>query len=140
MDKNSQSFSYSEEAFLLASLHEVVKVWSRGSGQASFNLDISDGVADLKLSFKLGLPTEPHCDQSVLHEVPLKPHHYFQENVKQKRHKGQVRRENFCEEIPIAPMGVLAPGSAHARPSARPPIDTSGNFCAFFHTKKNKVR
>ena len=25
-------------------------------------------------------------------------------------------------------MGVLAPGSAHARPSARPPIDMSGNF------------
>jgi hypothetical protein len=25
-------------------------------------------------------------------------------------------------------MGVLAPGSAHARPSARPPIETSGNF------------
>ena len=34
------------------------------------------------------------------------------------------------EEIPLAPMGVLAPGSAHARPSARPPIDTSGNFPA----------
>ena len=27
-------------------------------------------------------------------------------------------------------MGVLAPGSAHARPSARPPIDTSGNCSA----------
>ena len=27
-------------------------------------------------------------------------------------------------------MGVLAPGSAYARPSARPPIDTSGNFPA----------
>ena len=27
-------------------------------------------------------------------------------------------------------MGVLAPGSAHARPSARPPIHTSGNFSA----------
>jgi hypothetical protein len=25
-------------------------------------------------------------------------------------------------------MGVLAPGSAHARPSAQPPIDVSGNF------------
>ena len=25
-------------------------------------------------------------------------------------------------------MGALAPGSAHARPSAQPPIDTSGNF------------
>ena len=25
-------------------------------------------------------------------------------------------------------MGVLAPGSAHARPSAQPPINTSGNI------------
>ena len=33
-------------------------------------------------------------------------------------------------KFPLAPMGVLAPGSAHARPSARPPIDTSGNFSA----------
>jgi hypothetical protein len=35
---------------------------------------------------------------------------------------------NFKKLIPLAPMGVLAHGSAHARPSARPPIDTSGNF------------
>ena len=34
------------------------------------------------------------------------------------------------KKIPLAPMGVLAPGSAHARPSAQPPIDTSGNFSA----------
>ena len=27
--------------------------------------------------------------------------------------------------VPLAPMGVLAPRSAHARPSAQPPIDTS---------------
>ena len=33
-------------------------------------------------------------------------------------------------KFPLAPMGVLAPGSAHVRPSARPPIDTSGNFTA----------
>jgi hypothetical protein len=31
-------------------------------------------------------------------------------------------------QFPLAPVGVLAPGSAHARPSAQPPIDTSGNF------------
>ena len=31
-------------------------------------------------------------------------------------------------EFPPALMGVLAPGSAHARPSARPLFDTSGNF------------
>ena len=34
------------------------------------------------------------------------------------------------KEIPLVPMGVLAPGSAHARPSAQPPIDTSGTFSA----------
>ena len=31
-------------------------------------------------------------------------------------------------KFPLAPMGVLAPGSEHARPSAQPPIDTGGNF------------
>ena len=32
--------------------------------------------------------------------------------------------------IPLAPMGVLAPVSAHAGPSAQPPIGTRGNFSA----------
>ena len=35
-----------------------------------------------------------------------------------------------CQKFPLAPMGVLAPGSAHARPSGQPPIDMSGNFSA----------
>ena len=33
-------------------------------------------------------------------------------------------------KIPLKPMGVLAPVSAHAGHSAQPPIDTSGNFPA----------
>ena len=33
-------------------------------------------------------------------------------------------------EFPLAPMGVLAPVSAHAGHSAQPPISTSGNFPA----------
>ena len=33
-------------------------------------------------------------------------------------------------KFPLAPMGVLAPGSAHTTPSARPPIGTGGNFPA----------
>ena len=31
-------------------------------------------------------------------------------------------------KIPLAPMGVLAPVSSHAGPSAQPPIEVSGNF------------
>ena len=38
--------------------------------------------------------------------------------------------KNGYEKISLTPMGVIAPGSAHARPCARPPIDTSGNFSA----------
>ena len=30
------------------------------------------------------------------------------------------------EKFPLAPMGVLAPGSAHAKPSAQPPIWEGG--------------
>ena len=33
-------------------------------------------------------------------------------------------------KFPLTTMGVLAPRSAHARPSAQPPIDMSGNFPA----------
>ena len=44
-----------------------------------------------------------------------------------------LKGDNTNEEVkkfPLAPMGVLAPVSAHAGPSAQPPIGTSGNFPA----------
>ena len=40
------------------------------------------------------------------------------------------KNETLSEKFPLAPIGVLAPGSAHARPSTRPSINTSGNFPA----------
>ena len=44
--------------------------------------------------------------------------------------KGSNEVITSCKKgkFPLTPMGVLAPGSAHARPSAQPPIDVSGNF------------
>jgi hypothetical protein len=44
-------------------------------------------------------------------------------------HKQQRRQEIN----PLAPMGVLARGSAHARPSTRPPIDTHVCRVTFKH-------
>ena len=41
-----------------------------------------------------------------------------------------MRISIIFQKFPLTPMGVLAPGSAHARPSAQPPIDVSGNFPA----------
>ena len=69
----STTFSLTEEAFPLRSLREVVNVWARGSGQASFNLKSSNGTADLQLDFQLGLPYEPHLHPPH-HYEPVEPH------------------------------------------------------------------
>ena len=86
------SFNLSEEAFILSSLNEVVRVWARGYGQASFNLNIKDGVADLQLGFQLGHPADPHLHQQSEPHHHLPPEHH--PNRKKKRRKGPARRES----------------------------------------------
>ena len=89
MDTN---FSVTEEAFLLRSLKEVVNVWARGSGQATFSLNINNGVADLQLGFQLGLP----CDAHLHHHQhgPVHQHHLPSQDqqVYQGRRKTPSRR------------------------------------------------
>jgi hypothetical protein len=40
-------------------------------------------------------------------------------------------KDGLKNEFPLVPMGVLAPGSAHTRPSDQAPIDTSGSNFVF---------
>ena len=89
---NFSTYSVTEEAFLHSSLHELVKVWASGSGKASFHLDICDGVAELQLNFKLGHPSQSHCDQYVPQHHHL---HDQQEGYqpRRRRRKGPARRE-----------------------------------------------
>ena len=88
--------------------------------------------ASIKLSLGFGLPvsfgSHIHFPHFVKGTTFLQ--HVFM--LKQKSHLYVILLNiiNCCEKFPLAPMGVLAPGSAHARPSARHPIDTSGNFPA----------
>ena len=45
------------------------------------------------------------------------------------RFRGVVRlQKEKVMHFPMAPMGVLAPGSVHSQPSARHPIETRGNL------------
>ena len=92
MEKTNFNFSLTKEAFLLSSLQEVVKVWARGSGQASFNLNIHDGVAELQLGFKLGSPSELHCHGPPLQEHQQEEQHHQQPCYPHHRLKGQGRR------------------------------------------------
>ena len=60
MNRNIINFSMTEEAFLLSSLKEVVKVWGTGISNASFNFTVENGKGCLQLGFQLGLPHELH--------------------------------------------------------------------------------
>jgi hypothetical protein len=50
------------------------------------------------------------------------------------------KKEKRPQKFPLTPMGVLAPGSAHTRPSAQPPIDMSGNLPAHVSAESLLVR
>ena len=40
----------------------------------------------------------------------------------------RVAEAHHLDQFPLAPMGALAPGSAQARPSAQPPIQSFGTL------------
>ena len=56
-------------------------VWQRGTGQATYNLQIKDGQANLQLSFQLGRPDDPHLPPP---------------DVPRTRHKGKRQKERDC--------------------------------------------
>ena len=92
---NTTNFSNTEEAFLLRSLQEVVKVWASGNGNADFNLKIENGTAELKLAFRLGHPSEAHVVPPQQHQQqPQYDHHHEQQlHHRRRRRKGAARRE-----------------------------------------------
>ena len=76
------NFSNNEEAFVLASLKEFVKIWGSGS-QAHFKLECGNGQAWVRLDCQLGHPASPH------HPVIPPP--------QVRRHKGPARRKKDQE-------------------------------------------
>ena len=80
----STNFDNSEEAFVWSSFWEVLKVWRKGSNEASFNLDIKNGKATLQLNFMLGNPSDPHCDD----HCPPQPDGYPHPHLNHHHHHG----------------------------------------------------
>ena len=79
-----------DEAFVLASLKEFVKLWGSGS-QASLQLECEKGKACIKFSCQLGAPADlhfvPHVQQDAPHGFHGQhlPHHC--------RHKGPSQQK-----------------------------------------------
>ena len=49
-------FSSHNSAFVYSSIKEIIKVWARGYGEASFCLDVKNGTAQVNRNFSLGHP------------------------------------------------------------------------------------
>ena len=88
--------AFTEEAFVLASLKEFVKLWGSGS-QAFFQLQCVDGQAALKFSSQLGPPAQPHFTQNASHQQHRHPHHlhgfHAEEPSHYPRKKSQKQRD-----------------------------------------------
>ena len=109
---SSNTFSLSEEAFLLRSLREVVNVWANGSGHATFNLNINNGSADLKLGFQLGQPSEPHLHpQQQPFFCPMAPLNIRRKSPSQRRRDRlrAARHQAAAQHHAAAPQ----PGQPH---------------------------
>ena len=70
----------------------MVKIWGRGTGQASFNLTVQDGKADLQLYFKLALLCDAHFHQHQQHPGNA-PQYQHEKASRKKKKKGPSRHE-----------------------------------------------
>ena len=100
------NYSNTEEAFVLSSLKEFVKVWGSGR-QGYFNLECRNGLACVKLSFDLGHPSDLHC-----HETNVATPSFFQ--TKPSRSNGSVRQRKNIERAKAHREKLAAVSAAHS--------------------------
>jgi hypothetical protein len=141
--QSSTTFSLTEEAFLLRSLREVVNVWASGSGQATFNLNISNGSADLNLGFQLGLPTESHlnpqhhqhepvfCPKTPMSNRRKSPSQRRRDRLRAAKHQAAAHQPGQAHHQDPRQLGSAAADSCHTAQTAPDvilPFSISGNL------------
>ena len=93
-----------EEAFVLASLKEFVKLWGSGT-QASLNLECKNGQAWIQFGAMLGSPASPHFDPPT---APVR------------KRKSLARKEK--DRVPLDASSEAASSTS---PLPQPPADTA---------------
>ena len=79
------------ETLIYNTIHELIKIWRKGSGQANLSIDINDGLCDLNLSFKFerqfnGLAT-------CTNQIPVINPSFGQKKNRNRRRKSPSQRE-----------------------------------------------
>ena len=98
------NFSTTEEAFVLSSLKEFVKVWGSGR-QANFNLECRNGLACIKLNFYLGPPASPHSGYQQHQPPPFQPQPPRRRNGTARKQKNLERAKAHHAKLAAASAG-----------------------------------
>jgi hypothetical protein len=80
-------------------MKEFAKVWARGTGIATFNLNIADCFVKLQLGFRLSRPTDPHhrTEPGDPHHLPT-PDHYHHPRKRHKKGPAVLAKERARSE------------------------------------------
>ena len=113
MSTNSSiPFNLTEEAFLLYSIHEVMKVWASKSGNANMNISVQNGMVDLQLGFQLGPPGDHHLPPQP-QNLPIYPRYKTPERKAKDRARAaahqqaqQLLKTSSPKESPMSPLTI----------------------------------
>ena len=95
----STSFNQTGEAFVYSSIAEIVNVWARGTGDASFSIDVKNGSATVNMSFSLGPLDKLHvlpsaqCNKKL--DGDAKPKKNFKKKSLSRLRRNRKRAEAF---------------------------------------------
>jgi hypothetical protein len=77
----------------------VVKVWGKGTGQASFNFNVENGKGTLQLGFQLGLPHDHHVHPQ---QLPQRKGPSRRERDRRRAAEFQARKASEEETDPVS--------------------------------------
>ena len=115
--------SHTEEAFLLASLKEFVRLWGSGS-QASFHLQCRNRQVWYNLECRLGSPASPH----FIPDVPVPGHvsgHHHQSRSKSSRRREKDNARAAAHRSRLANCNLRPPPTPPQLPPTQPPLPTA---------------
>ena len=104
-----------EEAFVLASLKEFVKLWGSGT-QASLNLECKNGQAWIHFGAMLGSPASSHFDPTT---APVR-----KKKSQARKEKDRVRAAEHRAKTTV-PLVAPSEAASPTSPLPRPPADTA---------------
>ena len=117
--KMVQKYSNLHKTVLCRSLDEIVKIWRRGSGKASFSVDINDGVAELRMTLPISqFPDNCQAKDDLPCETNLefKPRPRTRKKKSPSQRRRDARRAEAFRERKIRIPDLVLPFSGEILP------------------------